>query len=79
MICNINKYKCNPLRQQRVALQHVIGHYAKDCPNSTGTGPAPDQTLPYSAPTTVTETVTASYSVSKFSKYLELAKVKQTS
>ena len=40
-------------------------HYRKDCPSSAGTSPVSDQpltTLVYSAPTSVTQMVPASYS-----------------
>ena len=44
------------------------GHYRKNCPRSAGTSPGPDQNIqaqPYSPPTTVTQTVTASYAVTQ--------------
>ena len=41
----------------------IKGHYRKDCPNSTGTSPVPDQTSTYKPPTTVTQTLRPSYAV----------------
>ena len=60
------------------------GHYRKDCPNSAATSPRPDQYMqaqPYSPPTTVTQTITASYAVPQpsFETILkEFAMAKQT-
>ena len=60
------------------------GNYRKDCPTSAGTSPSLDQNMPvqfYSPPTTVTQTVTASYAVSQTGLVTiqkELAEVNQT-
>ena len=59
MVANITCSKCDQK-----------GHYSKDCPNSAGTGPMPDQTLSlltYSHHTMVTKRVTASHAVSQYS------------
>ena len=59
------------LRQQRLANITCFkygqkGHHRKHCPNSPGTHSALDQNIPgqtYRPPTTVTQTVTTSYTV----------------
>ena len=56
----------DPMRQQRLSYLTCFkcnqkGNYRKDCPNSTGTSPVPDQSssMPtYSPLTMVTQTVT---------------------
>ena len=70
---NITCYKCGQK-----------SHYRKDFPNSAGKDPGLDQNMPvqpYSPPTTVTQTMTASYVVltsSLVTIFRELAKAKQT-
>ena len=60
---NVSWYNCWKWPNETVQVSNYKcgqkGWYGKDCPNSTGTGPVPDQILTYSPLTTVTASYAA--------------------